>query len=108
MADPNPDDSRQQGVELGALAGRLDAHSYPTTAEELLEAYGDAEIVLEDGSQSLEDVLGKSPEASFPSAEAVRTAVVGLVDDEAIGRKHYSDRDPPVDGEQTEHRPESL
>lgn len=108
MSDSNPVGSRQHGVELGELNRLLRSHSYPATTGELLDAYGDVEIQLENGSQSFADVLGPFPGESFASADAVRVAVFTLVDEQAVGRKGYSDRDPPTLGERTDRPPESL
>ena len=86
------EDSRQQGVEFGSLTEALENEEYPVCNEVLLEAYGDRELELQDGSQSLRDVLEPLGETAFDSSEAVIDAVVGMVSEEAIGRKYESDR----------------
>ncbi|QKY19867.1 hypothetical protein B4589_005535 [Halolamina sp. CBA1230] len=86
------DDDRKHGVEFGSLADDLENEEYPIDNEELLETYGDRELELQDGSQSLRDVLELQGERTFDSAEAVMDAVVGMVGDDAIGRKYESDR----------------
>lgn len=108
MTESNADDSRHHGVELGELHHRLTTHSYPTTTGELIDAYGDLEIQLENGAQSFEEVIWPYPSVSFPTADAVRIAVFTLVDEQAVGRKGYSDRDPPVPGERAGHSPVSF
>jgi hypothetical protein len=99
------DDSREQGVEFGSLADELETESYPIGKEELLGTYGDREIVLEDDTQSLREVLGPLGEDEFESADDVRQSVMTMVGDEAVGRKNYSDRggetDTPADDEET-------
>ena len=93
------DDSRRQGVDLGDLDDDLEAHDYPTTAQELLEAFGERDIDLVDGTQRFGVVLapyiheteGESEE-TFESAEEVRTSVLNLVGSDAVGREEYSDR----------------
>lgn len=91
--------SRRSGVEFGELDGRLEGHAYPTTTEALLEAYGNEELVLQDGTTSLREVLAPLEGQSYASADDVRRSVLTFVDEGAIGRKHYSDRTPPVTGE---------
>jgi hypothetical protein len=86
------DDNRKRGVEFGSLADDLESEAYPIDNEELLETYGDRELELQDGTQSLREVLELLGERTFDSAEEVTDAVVGMVGDDAIGRKYESDR----------------
>lgn len=86
------EDSRKQGVEFGSLAEELEDEEYPIDTDELLETYGDRELELQDGSQSLREVLGPMGETTYESAEDVKDAVVGMVSDEAIGREGETDR----------------
>ena len=89
---PTSDESREQGVEFGSLADELGNEKYPIDKSELLETYGDREIELQNGGQTLREVLDPLGETTFESAEDVTQSVIGVVDDEAIGRKNYSDR----------------
>ncbi|ELZ28010.1 hypothetical protein C474_15954 [Halogeometricum pallidum JCM 14848] len=87
-----PDESREQGVEFGPLGDELADDEYPMSKEELLERYGDRELELENGSQTLREVLDPPGETTFDSADDVKQSVMSMVSDEAIGRKKYSDR----------------
>lgn len=89
---PNDEERREQGVEFGPLADDLEDEEYPLENSELLETYGDREIDLQDGSETLENVLGPLGETTFDSADDVIQGVVGMVGDQAIGRKNYTDR----------------
>lgn len=91
------DESREQGVEFGPLAEDLEQEEYPMGKLALLERYGDREIVLEDDTEPLESVLGPLGEREFESARDVKQAVIGMVSDEAIGRKDYTDRGGETD-----------
>lgn len=51
------DDSREQGIEFGALAEDLTDESYPLGHDRLLERYGDREFELVDGSTTLREAL---------------------------------------------------
>jgi hypothetical protein len=103
MADNNesadtPDDTREQGIEFGQLMGQLNSHDYPATGEELLAAYGDAELELPEGSQTLREILGKrqsedgDENVRYESAEEVRQSIFNMVGSDAVGRENYSDR----------------
>jgi len=88
-------DSRELGVEFGALAEDLDDHEYPTTVEELVDEYGDRELELPGGEESFRDVLGpytEEPDQQFNDAGEVRQAILNMVGTEAVGQPRYSDR----------------
>ena len=108
MTDITNDNSREQGVEFGELDKQFSVHEFPATKTKLIEAYGESELVLQKGVQTLREVLEPFPDETYDSAEEARQAVVHLVDNEAIGRKGYSDRDPPAFGEQREGDSRSL
>lgn len=78
---------------------RFETHSYPATTQELIDEYGDLELALPNGSETLETALSRVGNETYPNAEAARLAVYGAVSDKAIGRKFYSDRDPVASGE---------
>lgn len=84
---------------MSDVGTRIDAHSYPATTEELIEAYGDAELDLPGGTETLGDVLGRLGDETFECPEDVRFAAYSAVGSDAVGRKHYSDRDPTALGE---------
>ncbi len=78
---------------------RFETHSYPATTQELIDEYGDLELMLPNGSETIETALSRVGNETYPNAEAARLAVYGAVSDKAIGRKFYSDRDPVASGE---------
>lgn len=94
MTNDHSSGGRHTGIEFGALDQRLENHDYPTSTAELLEAHGDVEVGLQNGTEPLSEILGLLGEETYRSADAVRRDVVTLVGDGAIGRKHYSDRSP--------------
>jgi hypothetical protein len=86
---------------------RLDAHSYPATSDELIATHGDLELALSDGTETLGDALSRVGSTTFETSEDARLVAYSALGEGAIGRKHYSDRDPTalgVDG----HEPVSL
>jgi hypothetical protein len=74
-------------------------HSYPATTNELITEYGDSEIQLQNGTETIGDILGRLGEETFDDPAAVRDALVGGVSHKAIGRRFYSDRDQYTPGE---------
>lgn len=86
------DESREQGVEFGPLADDLENEEYPMSSEELMDAYGDRELDLQDGGQTLREILEPLGKATYESDEDVKQGVIGMVGDEAVGRKGETDR----------------
>ena len=83
------------GVMLRNRTGeRIDAHQYPATTAELIEAYGEERLELPNGSERIADVLGRLESETFESADDARMAVYSAVSNKAVGRVGYSDRDP--------------
>ncbi len=103
------DDSRarEQGVEFGDLGDELATADYPLTNDEVIDRYGDREIVMADETVTLGEVL-EPFEETYQDDGDVRTAVLNMVGDEAIGRKGYSDRTPPAPGEDEDREHESI
>lgn len=93
------DKSRERGVELGDLRGKLQDETYPISRDELLEDYGDEKIETSDATTTLEEVIRPLGEDEFRDYGEVEGAIMNMVGDEAIGRKNYSDRTPPAAGE---------
>jgi hypothetical protein len=77
----------------------FEAHTYPMTTDELIDAHGDMVLELPNGTETLADALGRSGPETFETAEdAMLTACSGM-SSKAIGRVGYSDRDPVAMGE---------
>ncbi|GAB3032674.1 DUF5789 family protein [Natronobiforma cellulositropha] len=72
----------------------IEAHEYPVTTAELIEAYGDRSLALQNGTETVGDVLGRLAGETFESPEEARFALYSAVSDKAVGRVGYSDRDP--------------
>lgn len=78
---------------------KLDTHSFPATTAEVIAEYGEVELDLPNGSETLGDALSRLGDETFPDAESAKTAARSAVSEKAIGRKGYSDRDSPAVGE---------
>ncbi|WP_348607152.1 DUF5789 family protein [Halobaculum rarum] len=86
-------------MRLNGTEDELSAHEYPATSGELIDAYGDTRIELQDGSETIGAVLGRLGSETFHSADDVWMTLRGGVGHEAVGRRFYSDRDAPAVGE---------
>lgn len=75
-AEPMRDDP---GERLGDLDDVLETHDYPTTTDELIEAYGDYEIETQGGRKSLDEVLAPTDNQTYASADDVRSRIQGLI-----------------------------
>jgi hypothetical protein len=86
-------------MRLAEFDRTVDRLEYPTTTAELRRRYGGAVLDLQDGSERLDSLLGRVAPEVYASADEVRLAVHGSLPVAAIGRRGYSDRDPPCVGE---------
>ncbi|QLG61005.1 DUF5789 family protein [Halorarum salinum] len=86
-------------MRLNGTGELLNGHEYPATSGELIDAYGDVRIELQDGSESLGAVLARMGAETFSSPTEAYEALQSGVGHEAVGRRYYSDRDAPTVGE---------
>lgn len=84
----------------------IGTHTYPATADDLIESYGDLELDLPNGTETFREAFavydgasGRDEPITFVDAEEARAALYAGVSDKAIGRKFYSDRDGFAPGE---------
>ncbi|MFW5964773.1 MAG: DUF5789 family protein [Natronomonas sp.] len=84
---------------LANVDDRIDAHTYPATATELIEEYGDLELEVPNGEETFGEALGRLGDTTFEDADDARLAAYSAVSKNAIGRENYSDRDAPSIGE---------
>lgn len=76
----------------------FDGCEFPATCEDLLAAVGDAELDLPNGTASVAAAIERGGGDTFETREDAELALVSGVGREAIGRHHYSDRDPTTLG----------
>lgn len=91
---------RLRSLEMDKLHELFDADAFPTTTEEVVEQYGD--IVVDypgGGSEPLAEILHTSGSEEYGTTDDLQLAVLNGVQRDAVGRPRYSDRDPPVVGE---------
>jgi hypothetical protein len=67
--------------------------TFPADRETVLETVGDREIDAPYGEpETIEEVLSRTDEPSFTTADELFDTVLTNVGDQYIGRKHYDDR----------------
>lgn len=71
--------SGDPGGRLGDLDEALETHNYPTTTDELVDAFRDYEIETQGGTESLEKVLAPTENQTYDSADDVRSRLLGLI-----------------------------
>ncbi|MFB6092039.1 MAG: DUF2795 domain-containing protein [Haloquadratum sp.] len=86
-------------MRLSHTGDLMDAHEFPATTEDLIEAYGDETIELPNGTERLGDVLARAGSETYKSADDAHSALLCGLGHEAIGRRYYSDRDAYAMGE---------
>ena len=84
--------SLKQATEL------LRQHDYPATTTQLTDSYGDYELDLPNGTETLGEVLRRVESETFGSSGEAEELLYSAVSSKAIGRKGYSDRDPTTLG----------
>ena len=65
--------------ELGDLDEALETHEFPTTADELIEDFGEWEVESRRGWTSIEDVFARLDEETYDSPDEVRSHIQHLV-----------------------------
>jgi uncharacterized protein YheU (UPF0270 family) len=86
------EESRTLGVELGPLADDLEDAEYPMDKDEVVAAFGDHEIGLEEDDTTVREALEPQGEATYESAQEVEQSILNMVGEDAVGREGYSDR----------------
>ncbi|MGM0398610.1 MAG: DUF5789 family protein [Halobacteriota archaeon] len=79
--------------------------TFPTSHRTVIEAIGETELQAPTGqSESIEEVLDRTSNEQYRSADELYDALMTFVSDEFIGRKFYDDRGstPKGEGEEEE------
>lgn len=70
----------------------IDELEYPLTTDELVEAVGDRRLL--DGTETVGDALARLGPERFDRPQDARFALYTGLSGAAVGRRHYSDREP--------------
>ncbi len=82
-------------MRLNQLPTVLDDLTYPLSTEELSAALEGRTLVHPAGEEPLSAVVARCGSDAMESADDAWLSMVASVDEDAIGRKFYTDRDPP-------------
>ncbi len=74
----------------------FDALAYPLTSDEVAHQVGDNEVEHPEGTETVREVLARFEPDTFGCPEEARLMFLSALGSEAIGRKGYTDRDPPT------------
>jgi len=77
----------------------IETLEFPTTTQAITSQYGAQELHFQEGSERLARVFERFGPEVFASADEVRMTLYGALPEAAVGRKGYTDRDPPAVGE---------
>lgn len=70
--------------------------TYPLSTDELVARIGDVELELPNGTETVREVFGRVASETYDGPQEVYTIFLSALSTKAIGRKGYSDRDPPL------------
>lgn len=86
-------------MRLAEFEAALDRLTYPTTTDDLSREFGGEQLDFQEGTERVGRVLERCGPETFATSDEARLTVYGSVSEGAVGRKGYSDRDPPGVGE---------
>lgn len=83
-------------MRLAHALDRLDRISYPATSDEVLSGL-DADVIEHpNGPEKPDEVFDRVAVERFTCPDDACLALLSAVGAEAVGRRRYSDRDPPA------------
>lgn len=82
-------------MRLNQLLGVLDGLTYPLTADELAAALEGQTLDHPAGDEYAPAVVERCGSEAMESADDAWLSMLAHVDEDAVGRKFYTDRDPP-------------
>ncbi|WP_435176601.1 DUF5789 family protein [Halorussus sp. AFM4] len=91
---------RLRSLEMDRIDELFDADAFPITTEEVQAEFGDLTVDYPGGgSEPLRQILDTAGHEEYGTTDDLQLAVLNGVQRDAVGRPRYSDRDPPVVGE---------
>lgn len=89
---------RVEGVDFADVAPILEDVSYPITADELVEEYGDVELDRTNADPiSLQALFEPMGDDTIESVDGARQSILTLMPKDSEGRQRYSDRGLTID-----------
>lgn len=91
MVDDAPD--RVEGVDFGSIEPVFEDLSYPITADELVERYGDRELERTNAEPiTIRELFDYMGDDTFEDERQLRQMILGQMPRDSEGRTNYSDR----------------
>lgn len=90
-------------MRLARVLRRLERLEYPATTDEILAGLGDDTLDLPEGEEDIRAVFERAGEDSCTCPDEAWLTLLSALSAAAVGRRGYSDRDPPVAGEYGGH-----
>ena len=78
-------------VKLNELTELLESTSYPLSVETARTEFGDVQLQYADGSEPLDEVLGRLEDDQFDSAEEAQSSIFNTVPVEGVGEPGQSE-----------------
>jgi len=78
-------------VKLNELTELLESATYPLTVETAQATFSDVRLQYADGSEPLDEVLGRLEDEQFASAEEAQSSIFNTVPVEGVGEPGQSE-----------------
>lgn len=82
-------------MRLIEFESRMDQLSYPATTADVVDEFGGDRLDIGEGEARVERVFGEIDAETYASPDELRMTLYGSLPEAAVGRKGYTDRDPP-------------
>jgi len=70
--------------------------SYPTDCRDIVENCGDRVVTFQVGEETVGEAIERCNAGELRTRQEARQTLLSALSEGAIGRKYYSDRDPPI------------
>jgi len=92
----NVDSEPVKSASVGSVTTLFEDATFPCDTEEVIDEFGDCEVVYPNGSDSLKLILQTSGSETYDSLEELELAIFNGMRRDAVGRPRYSDRSDEV------------
>ncbi|WP_224270488.1 PepSY-associated TM helix domain-containing protein [Haloprofundus salinisoli] len=105
MKDEPDTTGKLRSLDINRIFDLLDDQPFPVDTDELCSTYDDVTVSYPGGGgDSLARVLRTSGRQTYETMDDLQLSILNGVQRNAVGRPRYSDRDPPVAGDEHDHQ----
>lgn len=83
-------------MRVSTAIDRLHELDYPATADDVVDDFGGEHLEFPAGSEDPRAVLQRIDAGDFACPDDACLALLSALGPDAVGRRRYSDRDPPL------------